>query len=164
MQNVLAVLIIVVNTALLLFFAFVASRQFWPSAVRKASVAGQAPLQKPETGISPSSRRSLLWPPDFLSPKRGKLYVVSDIDPNGPTQEGEAARMAPVCNISDMTDDALVNDHASVASTAGATGDIRGLHGYSAGYYKDDMSSFSVEATQQKSAITSFGHVCIQLD
>ena len=60
LQNVLAVLIIVINTALLAFFFYVASRKFWPSVIRRV------------TPKSLDKRRKRLWDRPAESPYSGR--------------------------------------------------------------------------------------------
>ncbi|GLC55873.1 hypothetical protein PLESTB_001038400 [Pleodorina starrii] len=45
-QNTLAILIITLNVCLLVYFLYVASRHFWPSAVKKVATKAQAVLRK----------------------------------------------------------------------------------------------------------------------
>ncbi|GLC41847.1 hypothetical protein PLESTM_001257500 [Pleodorina starrii] len=45
-QNMLAILIITLNVCLLVYFLYVASRHFWPSAVKKVAPKAQAVLRK----------------------------------------------------------------------------------------------------------------------
>ena len=163
LQNVLAVLIIVINTALLAFFFYVASRKFWPSVIRRVTPKSRDKL--PETALGPASRKFLSWPSDFPSTKRGKLYTASDTDRlKAITLDVGAGRLAPMCNLSDVSEQVFMSSPPSVFAAAGAA--MMGRYSDEFGSKGDRTSSHSAEANRYdyKSSPTGYGHVSIRLD
>ncbi|EFJ43306.1 hypothetical protein VOLCADRAFT_106884 [Volvox carteri f. nagariensis] len=74
-ENALAILIIVLNTSLMLFFLYIASRHFWPSAVKKVAPRAQAVVRKLSSIGSNVSRQK-------------------DADMDGRGSEGDGQRVA----------------------------------------------------------------------